>query len=290
MSILIDETTRVICQGFTGRQGSFHSEQSIRYGTNFVGGITPNKGGQVHLGKPVFNTVKQAVRETNANASMIYVPPAFACDSILEAIEAEIEIIACITEGIPVQDMLKVSAVLKGSCSILIGPNCPGVITPDKCKLGIMPANIHKKGKIGIISRSGTLTYEAIHQTTKTGLGQSTCIGIGGDPIGGIDFICCLELFEQDNQTEAIILIGEIGGDSEQRAAEYIKAHISKPVVAYIAGITAPTGRRMGHAGAVISDGIGSAKDKIKSLKSCGIAVAPTLMHISKVLQSYVKI
>ena len=290
MSILIDETTRVICQGFTGKQGSFHSEQSMRYGTNFVGGVTPNKGGQVHLGKPVFDTVKQAVHETNANASMIYVPPAFACDSILEAIEASIEVIACITEGIPVQDMLKVSAALKGSCSTLIGPNCPGAITPDACKLGIMPANIHKKGSIGIISRSGTLTYEAVYQTTKMGLGQSTCIGIGGDPIGGIDFISCLKLFEKDNETKAIVLIGEIGGDSEEKAAEYIKAYISKPVVAYIAGKTAPTGRRMGHAGAVISTGIGSAKDKIKSLKSQGIAVAPTLMHIEKILESYIRI
>lgn len=287
MSILINKNTQVICQGFTGKQGTFHSEQSIAYGTNFIGGVTPNKGGQNHLNKPVFNTVFDAVNHTgNASnmASMIYVPPAFAMDSILEAIEAEISVIACITEGIPVQDMLKVMSALKGSVSKLIGPNCPGVITPDECKLGIMPASIHQKGSVGIVSRSGTLTYEAVHQTTQANLGQSSCVGIGGDPISGMSFIDCLAAFEQDTETKSIVMIGEIGGQAEEAAAEYIKTHISKPVVAYIAGKTAPKGKTMGHAGAVISGGKGSADDKIHALEQAGVGVAPTLAHIQTML------
>jgi succinyl-CoA synthetase alpha subunit len=276
MSVLIDKNTRVITQGFTGKQGTFHSEQSIAYGTQFVGGVTPNKGGQKHLDLPVFNTVAGAMNETDANASMIYVPPQFAYASILEAIEAQMPVIACITEGIPVQDMLKIRAILKTSDSILIGPNCPGVITPDECKLGIMPGNIHQAGSVGVISRSGTLTYEAVHQTTQTGLGQSTCIGIGGDPIQGMSFIDCLALFEADSQTQSIIMVGEIGGSAEEEAAEYIQSHISKPVVSYIAGLSAPKGKRMGHAGAVISAGTGKAIDKINALKKVGVAIAPT--------------
>ncbi len=276
MSILIDKNTRVITQGFTGKQGTFHSEQSIAYGTQFVGGVTPNKGGQKHLDLPVFNTVTGAMDETNANASMIYVPPQFAYASILEAIEAQMPIIACITEGIPVQDMLKIKAILKTSNSILIGPNCPGVITPDECKLGIMPGNIHQAGSVGVISRSGTLTYEAVHQTTQAGLGQSTCIGIGGDPIQGMSFIDCLALFEADPKTKSIIMVGEIGGSAEEEAAEYIKSHVSKPVVSYIAGLSAPKGKRMGHAGAVISAGTGKAIDKINALRKVGVAIAPT--------------
>jgi succinyl-CoA synthetase alpha subunit len=276
MSVLIDKNTRVITQGFTGKQGTFHSEQSIAYGTQFVGGVTPNKGGQKHLDLPVFNTVAGAMNETDANASMIYVPPQFAYASILEAIEAQMPVIACITEGIPVQDMLKIRAILKTSDSILIGPNCPGVITPDECKLGIMPGNIHQAGSVGVISRSGTLTYEAVHQTTQTGLGQSTCIGIGGDPIQGMSFIDCLSLFEADSQTQSIIMVGEIGGSAEEEAAEYIQSHMSKPVVSYIAGLSAPKGKRMGHAGAVISAGTGKAIDKINALKKVGVAIAPT--------------
>jgi len=286
MSILVNKNSKIVCQGITGNQGSFHTEQCIEYGTDVVAGVTPGRGGETHLGVPVFNTMREAVAETGADVSMIYVPAPFAADAILEAADSGVDLIVCITEGIPVLDMVKVKSAMRSNDCRLIGPNCPGIITPDECKIGIMPGFIHQKGRIGVISRSGTLTYEAVYQTTQNGLGQSTCVGIGGDPVRGMDFIDCLELFEADPETEGVVMVGEIGGTDEEAAAEFIQSEVSKPVVAYIAGVTAPPGKRMGHAGAIIAGGKGTAADKFKALDAAGVATVRSPAELgSKMLE-----